>query len=154
MAEGWQIAVELLRASRALIDATHVRLAERGHPDLRPAHGYAFQAIGSDGLTASELGQALGITKQAAGQMVDELLRLGYVRREPDPADARRKRVVLTARGLDALARSAEVFEELCREWATRLPAGMALDDLLGALRAGAGIGGAAPHGGPLRPVW
>jgi len=146
MAEGWQVAVELLRASRGLIDETHARLAERGHPDLRPAHGYAFQAIGPDGLTASELGHALGITKQAAGQMVDELLRMGYVRREPDPADARRKRVTLTAHGLDALARSAEVFDELCREWEARLPAGMRLDDLLVALR--------ARGGGPLRPVW
>jgi DNA-binding MarR family transcriptional regulator len=152
MAEGWQIAVELLRASRALIDATHARLAERGHPDLRPAHGYAFQAIGADGLTASELGQALGITKQAAGQMVDELLRLGYVRREPDPGDARRKRVMLTAHGIDALARSAEVFDEVCAQWATRLPPSLTLDDLLAALRAGSA--GAPQPGGALRPVW
>jgi DNA-binding MarR family transcriptional regulator len=150
MAEGWQIAVELLRASRALIDETHAQLAHRGHPHLRPAHGYAFQAIGADGLTASELGQALGITKQAAGQMVDELLRLGYVRREPDPSDARRKRVTLTTHGIDALARSAEVFDELAAQWATRLPAGMTLDDLLAALRAGSA---GAPRTA-LRPIW
>src|SRR3954469_10670230 len=137
MAHGWEIAVELLRASRALIDATHERLADRGHPQMRPAHGYAFQAIGVEGLTASELGQALGITKQAAGQMVDELLRLGYVRREPDPADARRKRVTLTPHGIDALAQSAAVFEELCAEWDRGLPDGMTRDDLLAALRAG-----------------
>jgi DNA-binding MarR family transcriptional regulator len=149
MAEGWEIAVELLRASRALIDATHERLAERGHPHLRPAHGYAFQAIGAQGLTASQLGQALGITKQAAGQMVDELAALGYVRREPDPADARRKRVTLTAHGIDALARSAEAFEEVCREWDRRLPDGMTRDDLLAALR---GASGDAPRA--LRPVW
>ncbi len=54
--------------------------------------------------------------------MVDELLRLGYVRREPDPTDARRKRVTLTEHGIDALARSAEAFEELCAEWDRRLP--------------------------------
>ena len=149
MAHGWEIAVELLRASRALIDATHERLADRGHPQMRPAHGYAFQAIGAEGLTASELGQALGITKQAAGQMVDELLRLGYVRREPDPADARRKRVTLTAHGIDALAQSAAVFEELCAEWDRRLPDGMTRDDLLAALRAGSGD---APRA--LRPIW
>ena len=47
---------------------------------MRPAHGYAFQAIGAYGATATELGRRLGVTKQAAGQMVDELVRLGYVR--------------------------------------------------------------------------
>jgi DNA-binding MarR family transcriptional regulator len=116
---------------------------------MRPAHGDAFQAIGEQGVTASQLGQALGITKQAAGQMVDELVALGYVRRDPDPADARRKRVTLTARGIDALARSAVVFEELCGEWDRRLPAGLTRDDLLAALRAG---NGDAPRA--LRPVW
>jgi len=80
--------------------------------------------------------------------MVDELVALGYVRREPDPADARRKRVVLTARGHDALAQSAAVFEELCVEWDHRLPPGLTRDDLLAALRAA----GAAQA--PLRPVW
>jgi DNA-binding MarR family transcriptional regulator len=147
-AQGWEIAVELLRASRTLIDATHAELARRGHPRMRPAHGYAFQAIGPDGLTASELGQALGITKQAAGQMVDELVALDYVRREPDPADARRKRLRLTAHGTDALVRSAEIFDELCRDWATRLPPGLTLDDLLAGLRA------AGPGDTALRLVW
>ena len=44
------MAVEaILRAGRAAIDELHRRLAQRGHPDVRPAHGYAFQAIGRGG---------------------------------------------------------------------------------------------------------
>ena len=39
----------ILRAGRAAIDELHRRLAQRGHPDVRPAHGYAFQAIGARG---------------------------------------------------------------------------------------------------------
>src|SRR6187455_806681 len=100
---GWLAVETLLRAGRAAIDELHRRLAERGHPDVRPAHGYAFQAIGAGGATASELGRRLGVTKQAAGQMVDELARLGYVTRGSDPADGRRRIVTLTPAGVDCL---------------------------------------------------
>src|SRR5918994_7048004 len=96
---GWMAIAAILRAGRSAIEELHRRLAERGHPDVRPAHGYAFQAIGADGATASELGVRLNVTKQAAGQMVDELTRLGYVTREPDPDDGRRRLVQLTPRG-------------------------------------------------------
>src|SRR3954467_14655420 len=107
----------ILRAGRAAIDELHRRLAQRGHPDVRPAHGYAFQAIGPDGTTAGELGQRLGVTKQAAGQMVDDLIRLDYVERGPDPSDGRRRLVTLTPRGVDCLRASAEIFDELLTEW-------------------------------------
>lgn len=150
-AAGWEIAVELLRASRALVDALHARLAERGHPGLRPAHGYAFQTIGAAGATGTRLAERLGMTKQAAGQLVDELERLGYVRREPDPGDARRKLVRLTARGEDALRQSAEVFEELRDEWAATLGDPAALDALVTTLRAGTAALGDSDA---LRPVW
>src|SRR5262245_15038829 len=117
---GWLVVEAILRAGRAAIEQLHRRLAERGHPDVRPAHGYAFQAIGVDGTTAGELGVRLGVTKQAAGQMVDELVRLGYVVRESDPADGRRRLVKLTPRGIDCLRASADVFEELVAEWRAR----------------------------------
>jgi DNA-binding MarR family transcriptional regulator len=141
------MAVEtLLRASRAAIGELHRRLAERGHADTRPAHGYAFQAIGPSGATASELGRALGITKQAAGQMVDELVRLGYVERRADPSDGRRRLVVLTPRGIDCLRASAEIFDELLSEWRGT---GVDVDGALAALGRLDAL-----YGGELRPVW
>ncbi|MBE2318102.1 MarR family transcriptional regulator [Solirubrobacter sp. CPCC 204708] len=136
----------ILRAGSAAIDELHRRLAERGHPDARPAHGYAFQAIGADGTTASELGQRLGVTKQAAGQMVDELARLGYVTRGPDPSDGRRRLITLTPRGIDCLRASADIFDELLAEWRARagdVDAAIAALDALAAL-----------YGGRLRPIW
>ncbi|NUL06076.1 winged helix-turn-helix transcriptional regulator, partial [Streptomyces lunaelactis] len=44
--------------------------------------------------------------------------------RTDDPADARRKLVRLTPHGIDALARSAAIFDELRAEWAGALGAG------------------------------
>lgn len=143
---GWVAIEAILRAGRAAIDELHRRLAERGHPDVRPAHGYAFQAIGADGTTASALGERLNVTKQAAGQMVDELTRLGYVTREPDPDDGRRRLVQLTPRGVDCLRASADVFEEIVAEWRARG------DDVDAAVAALTGL--TDLYGGALRPIW
>jgi DNA-binding MarR family transcriptional regulator len=105
---------------RTLIDAAHAELAQRGHPHVRPAHGFALQAIGT-GAAASDIARRLGISKQAAGKTVDRLVALGYAERTTDPADARRRTVRLTERGRDLLATSAEVFARLRREWAAAL---------------------------------
>jgi DNA-binding MarR family transcriptional regulator len=118
---GWVLPLLLFGGFRTLIDRLHDELARQGHPDMRPAHGFAMQAIGRDGATASELGRRLGVSKQAAGKTVDRLVQLGYAERSADAADARRKLVRLTPRGYDALARSAAVFEQLRAEWAAQL---------------------------------
>ena len=145
---GWLATEMLLRASRALLDELHRRLAARGHPDLRPAFGYAFQAIGDEGATAGELASRFGITKQAAGQMVDELERLQYVERKPDPADGRRRLVVLTPRGVDCLTTGAAILEDLMAEWRA---AGGDVDATLDTLTRLDALWG-SPDG--LRPVW
>jgi DNA-binding MarR family transcriptional regulator len=56
-----------------------------------------------------ELAERMGVTQQAASKAVGELERLGYVERAPDPADARVRRVGLSARGVEAVARTREV---------------------------------------------
>jgi len=88
---------------------------------VRPAYGFAMQAIGLDGATASEMGRLLGISKQAAGKTIDRLEQLGYAERAADARDGRRKLVRLTPLGIDALARSAAIFEDLHEQWASRL---------------------------------
>ncbi|MFF6789098.1 MarR family winged helix-turn-helix transcriptional regulator [Streptomyces filamentosus] len=122
-APGHELPLLLFGGFRTLIDRLHERLAAEGHPDVRPAHGFVMQAIGLRGATASEIGRRLGVSKQAAGKTVDRLLTLGYAERADDPADARRKLVRLTPRGLDALARSAAGFDALRAEWCAALGA-------------------------------
>ncbi|EHR63212.1 MarR family winged helix-turn-helix transcriptional regulator [Saccharomonospora cyanea] len=118
---GFVLPLLLFGSFRAIIDELHAELARQGHRDLRPAHGFAMQAIGRSGTTASELGRRLGVSKQAAGKTVDRLEALGYVERIDDPADARRKRIRLTDRGVDVLRRSATIFERLRAQWAATL---------------------------------
>ncbi|MFF1417888.1 MarR family winged helix-turn-helix transcriptional regulator [Streptomyces sp. NPDC058280] len=122
-APGYELPLLLFAGFRSLIDQLHAELARQGHPDVRPAHGFALQAIGLEGATAVTIGRRLGVSKQAAGKTVDRLESLGYAARTDDPTDARRKLVRLTPRGLDALARSAAIFDRLRGEWATALGA-------------------------------
>lgn len=116
----WELPLVLLGALRAHLDDTHRRLAERGHPDTRPVHGFALQAVGR-GSTATEVASRLGVSKQAAAKTLDLLERQGYVERAPDAADGRRKLVRPTSRGEDFLRQSVAVFEEVRAEWAERI---------------------------------
>lgn len=120
---GFELPLRLFLGFRVLIDELHAELAHQGHPDMRPLHGFVLQAIGASGTTAAELGRRLGVSKQAAAKHVDVLERLGYVRRGPDPADARSKAIRLTDRGVDSLARSARIFDKLRGRWAEVLGA-------------------------------
>ena len=115
---GYELPFLLFGGFRTLIDRLHAELARRGHPDVRPSYGFAMQAIGVQGATASEIGRRLGVSKQAAGKTVERLEALGYAERADDPADARRKIVRLTAHGVDALTKSAEIFDDLRKDWA------------------------------------
>ncbi|MEU8358654.1 MarR family transcriptional regulator [Nonomuraea sp. NPDC048882] len=128
---GFELPLRLLLAFRMLIDELHAELARQGHPDIRPMHGFVMQAIGPDGTTAVELGRTLGVSKQAAGKTIDTLERIGYVERTTDARDTRRKIVRLTPYGMDALNRSARIFDTLRARWADELG-----EDRLNALEA------------------
>ncbi|MGQ5264189.1 MarR family winged helix-turn-helix transcriptional regulator [Micromonospora sp. ZYX-F-536] len=118
---GFHLPLLLLAGFRTLIDDLHAELARQGHPELRPLHGFVLQAVGADGTTATELGQRLGISKQAAGKTIDRLVAVGYLSRVDDPRDARRRLVMMTPRGVDGLRRSAEIFDRLRERWAETL---------------------------------
>ncbi|MFI0417426.1 MarR family winged helix-turn-helix transcriptional regulator [Spongiactinospora sp. 9N601] len=122
-APGFELPLRLLLGFRVIIDEVHAELAQQGHPDMRPLHGFVFQAIGPSGTTAVELGRRLGVSKQAAGKMVDTLEHLGYVERTPDPEDARRKTIHLTPHAFDALAKSAQSFDRIRAHWSEILGA-------------------------------
>jgi len=121
---GFELPFLLFGGFRSIIDELHAELARRGHPDMRPAHGFALQAIGPDGATATQAGRRLGISKQAAGKTIERLEELGYVRRSGDDTDRRRKVVRITARGLEALGLSAMIFDEIRVRWARALEPG------------------------------
>lgn len=86
----------------------------RGFPQ-RPAHSAVMAHIDMAGGTRlTTIAARANITPQAVGELVDDLERLGYVVRRPDPDDRRAKRIVLTERGqacVDAALKTIRTLE-------------------------------------------
>ncbi|MFD6421982.1 MarR family winged helix-turn-helix transcriptional regulator [Streptomyces sp. NPDC060198] len=99
------------------------RLEAAGHEGLRPVHGMVFQTLRTSGATSSELADRLGVTKQAAGQIVDDLEKRGFVERLPHPEGGRRRLVVLTAKAREHLAAAGHVLHDLEAQLSDRLHA-------------------------------
>ena len=118
---GADLALLLLGGFRTLVDAATAELARRGHEDVRPVHDFAIRAIAAGADTASELGRRLSITKQSAAKTIAVLQERGYVARDTDPLDARRKRLQVTALGLDMLRQGETIFDELRDQWAQQI---------------------------------
>jgi len=90
----------LLEAFRSVDAETVAALADRGESSLSPGHAAALLLVDNAGTRLTDLAERSQITKQAMMQVVDDLERMGSVRRVPDPSDARAKMVKLTAKGL------------------------------------------------------
>lgn len=120
---GADLALLLLGGFRTLVDAAIAELAERGHEDVRPVHDFAMRAIAEGADSASELGRRLSITKQSAAKTIAVLQERRYVTRDTDPRDGRRKRLQVTALGLDVMRQGEAVFDELRDQWAQQIGA-------------------------------
>ncbi|WP_427167646.1 MarR family winged helix-turn-helix transcriptional regulator [Streptomyces sp. C1-1] len=144
--EAMALSAALLAVAGELTQRINEGVVARGFEGMRPAHGFAFTRLAPDGATVTELAVHLGVTKQAASQLVDEVVRKGYAERRAHPADARARLIVLTERGW-ACTRAAEAAAaEVVREWADVLGEGevRVLREQLGRI---------APYG-PIRPAW
>ena len=64
------------------------------------AHIHITRHLPPAGARLTELARAAGMSKQAMADLVNQCEAWGLVRREPDPLDARARRVVFTADGL------------------------------------------------------
>jgi DNA-binding MarR family transcriptional regulator len=106
---------------RALVDGLHEELPRRGWRDVRPAFGFVLLALRDSPVSLRDLPGTLGTSKQAVSKLVDAMVSAGYVERDADPADARAKRVQLSARGRQLLLAVEEVYAELEADWAAEL---------------------------------
>ena len=97
---GWRL-WRLARLWKAEFDAA---MAARGHGWMAEARGAVVGQLRPGGLSQSALPTALGISKQAVQQLVDELVAEGIVERVPDPEDGRGKIVRLLPKGIKAIA--------------------------------------------------
>jgi DNA-binding MarR family transcriptional regulator len=139
----------LLRAARgAYGDAVRARLAAAGFDDLPRNGPYILGGMANRNGSAGDLVRELGISKQAASQLIDALVLRGYLECAVDPADRRRLTIAPTDRGRAAAAAVRAGVEEVDEALAGRLsPAELhglllglgALADIRAKARAGSG---------------
>ena len=113
----------LLGGFHTMVDDVLAELDRRGHTGVRPVHEFALRAIDGGAESASELGRRLAVSKQAAAKTIAALEALGYVSREADPHDARRKRLRVTPLGFEVLRQGEAIFDELRESWARQIGA-------------------------------
>jgi DNA-binding MarR family transcriptional regulator len=99
------------------------RLHAKGFDDVAPHHGVVLAYLRPDGVRATDLARLSGQLKQVVGVIVDDLEKLGYVKRQPDPADRRAKLVVPTARGLRQMDAADAIMTDIMKRHARKLGA-------------------------------
>jgi DNA-binding MarR family transcriptional regulator len=92
-------------------------LQDAGFNDWTLAQCRVFQRIAPDGSRLTDLADQAQMSKQSAGVLVDQLERLGYVRRAPDPTDGRARLIVIEQRGRRAVEVAQATLDEILSEW-------------------------------------
>lgn len=142
----------LLRAARgSYAQAVRTSLANEGFDDL-PLNGpFVLGGMARFNASAGDMITGLGVSKQAASQLIDLLVMRGYLTREIDPDDRRRMTISLTERGRGAAQATRSAVESIDAELATMitpeqlagLQAGLTA---LGAIKSRAAGAHAHPH--------
>ncbi len=119
----------LLRAARgAYGHAIQSRLAAGGFDDVPRNGSFVLGGMVNHGGSAGGLVRELGVSKQAASQLIDTLVLRGYLERAPDQEDRRRVTIEVTDRGRAAAAAIAAGVHAVDAELAANVTA----DELAG----------------------
>jgi DNA-binding MarR family transcriptional regulator len=107
-------------AKDAFFEDFREELEQTEFGDIRPTHGCIFRFVRGPGMRLTVLAEMAGMTKQSVGEIVDDLVARGYVKRIPDPEDKRAKLICLTERGERAQATGLALFSKVEKQWAER----------------------------------
>jgi DNA-binding MarR family transcriptional regulator len=88
---------------------------------LRQSHFRVMSAVPPEGISVTDLGDRIGMTKQGCGQFVAGLVDSGHLRVEQDPSDRRVRRVRRTPKGDRTTAAVTARILEIEKDWAARV---------------------------------
>lgn len=89
------------------------KYTQRGYSGLSPAHTSLMANLERGGIRIVDLAARMGLTKQFAGRLVQELLQREFVSTQPDPTDRRATLVTGTLRGWQFLIDACDVRSEI-----------------------------------------
>lgn len=119
-----------LMAHNAEVPLALSNLAARAQ--IGAAHVHITRHLGLNGSRLTDLAQQAGMSKQAMGDLVTQCDAWGLVRREPDPLDARARRIVFTETGLLWLEAFRQAVAQAEREFRAQVGADVATVVTLG----------------------
>ena len=100
------LAILISAANRCLADRLGAAVATVGGEAMRPSFGFVIRAVAAEQPTVSRLAELLGVSKQAASRLADDMVGLGYLERTADPRDRRRTGLRLSRTGERIQARA------------------------------------------------
>ena len=101
------------RARQTYGEAIRAALFKAGFDDMPKRGSFVVGSLARNGEAQQAFAEGMGISKQAASQLVDALATRGYVVRKPDPDDRRKMIVSLTPRGTEAAAVSRKAIAKV-----------------------------------------
>ena len=107
----------LMAASRAVNDGTLAALDPDGTSGVRLAHVPVIAVLDAHGTRIGDIAERIGVTRQAAAQLVGDLEEAGVVASAPDPVDRRATRVVLTEHGAQFCEGATQILRARERAW-------------------------------------
>jgi len=72
------LAIILVAANRCLGDRLTAAVRQTGARDARPAFGFVIRAVDAEEPTVTRLAELLGVSRQAASKLADEMVRRGF----------------------------------------------------------------------------
>lgn len=105
------------RLSDYMSDRLQTLTMQKGHPKLKRSFGQVLLFIGPRGGSIQQMANAQDVSKQAISAIASELEDCGYLRRDPDPEDARQLVLNFTDAGKRLIRDSVESTDQLAREF-------------------------------------
>lgn len=96
----------------------HEALHEAGFDGIGAANANVIPFVPDEGIQVSELAKLARVRKQSMAQSVEQLEKLGYLERRPDPNDRRARLVFLTERGRAVRPVAVKAGRRVEKEWA------------------------------------
>lgn len=104
---------------REIFDYIEAELSKRGIDGLVVSHGNILDILYDNNgrLTMKEISEGIHRSKSTVTQLVDKLLKSGYVTKEIDPEDKRFSYIVLTDKGLGIKNDFREISHEVIKKF-------------------------------------
>ncbi len=104
-----------------LLNEVRATFAAEEWGGLRQSHFRVMTSVPAEGISITELGERVGMSKQGCGQFVSRLVETGHLKVATDPGDRRTRIVLRTPLGHRTVRRVSDRIARIEAAWAERV---------------------------------